>query len=159
MQVAELVVGLVLRVALKVLQGLLVVLQPEQSVGLGQQSFGVVRVDGNGVFAAGHRLPVVLLHELRVGQRVPVALLEGVVVNQLVEDALRVVILPHSEERAPHQFLEVVAVLGLGPHHPFHRLLVRTVVVVEVDHVEHVVLHLLGRALLILLAQVFVGLV
>ena len=78
-------------------------------------------------------------------------------VYQLVEDALRVVVLAQSEEGAPHQLLEVVGIVLLGPQHPLHSLLAVAVVGVQVHHVEHVVLILVGGHVLKAFAQILVG--
>ena len=56
-----------------------------ETICLGQNAFSIIRINGNGVFAAGNRCTVVLTHELGIGKGIPIDLGIGVVIQKLVK--------------------------------------------------------------------------
>ena len=130
-----------------------------QRTGLAHDALRVFWVDGKSIFAAGHGIAVVLVHQLHASQCFPVSGGVGVSVYQLVENPFRVFELTQSEQRASHQFLEVAAVVALAPHHPFVGLVVDAVVYVQVGAVFDEVLIFVSVYRHFVVAQIAVGLI
>ena len=111
MQQVQRVVGHQFVVAFEEAQCFLVIAQFEEGVGLRDNAFRVLRVYGNGKFAAGDGGSVVFRHELGRSQCGPIGLGVRVVVEQFVEQPFCLFVFAYSEQCTGHQFLKVVAIV------------------------------------------------
>ena len=91
-EIAEVVVGHHLRIALEIGVCRFEVAQTIQPIRFREYWFRIVRVDGDGILAAGDGRVVVFVHELGVGKRVPVSDGVGVVVDQLESLLVEIVV-------------------------------------------------------------------